>query len=197
MTLGQRVSVMRDGVIQQVDHPQVLYRAPVNLFVAAFIGSPSMNLVEGEVANGAVEFAGFRLPLDPARRPLREGRAIVGIRPEDIEDAAFAEPGRHEVEVVPEVVEDLGAEAHVIFPVDAAPVEAEDLRAAHDDEADAGARLIADDARALFTARVDARTRARPGTPIRLAVNTSAFHFFDPDTGTSLTAAEGRELQPV
>ena len=195
MTLGQRVSVMRDGVIQQVDHPQVLYRRPRNLFVAAFIGSPSMNLVEGEVGNGVVELAGWRIPLDPKRRPLREGHAIVGIRPEDFEDAAYAESGRHEVEVEVAVVEELGAEAHVIFPVDAVPVEAEDLRAAHD-ERESDARLLADDERALFTAKVDARTAARAGGKVRLAVNPAGFHFFDGETGVSLAApAEERELQ--
>ena len=93
------------------------------------------------------------------------------------------------------VVEELGAEAHVIFPVDAAPVETEDLRAVHD-EGEAGAKLLADDARALFTARVDARTSARAGATLRLAVNPAGFHFFDPETGVSLAAADGeRELQ--
>ena len=73
MTLGQRVAVMREGLIQQVDKPQVLYREPTNLFVAAFIGSPSMNLVEGRVANGVVEVAGWRIPLDEKRRPTAGG----------------------------------------------------------------------------------------------------------------------------
>jgi multiple sugar transport system ATP-binding protein len=196
MTLGQRVAVMRDGLIQQVDKPQVLYRRPANLFVAAFIGSPSMNLVEGQIKDGFVELAGFRMPLAEDRRPTRDGRAIVGIRPEDFEDAAYAESGRPEVEVEVAVVEELGAEAHVIFPVDAAPVEAEDLRAVHD-ERESEARLLADDARALFTARVDARTAARAGGKLRLAVNPSAFHFFDADTGASLTAPAERELQAV
>jgi multiple sugar transport system ATP-binding protein len=195
MTLGQRVAVMRDGVMQQVDGPQVLYNRPINLFVAAFIGSPSMNLVEGRVVNGFAEVAGWRIPLDEKRRPAREGPAIIGIRPEDFEDVEFAESGRPEVEVEVEVVEELGAEVHVIFPVDAAPVEAEDVRAVHD-EGEASAKLLADDARAHFTARIDARTRARPGATLRLAVNAAAFHFFDAETGTSLAAAtEERELQ--
>jgi len=197
MTLGQRVSVMRDGVIQQVDRPQVLYRQPANLFVAAFIGSPAMNLVEGTVADGHVELAGLRIPLDPKRRPERDGRAIVGIRPEDFEDAAYAEAGGWQFDVEVAVVEELGAEAHVIFPVEAAPVEAEDLRAAHDDH-ESDARLIADDERALFTARVDARTAARAGGTLRLSVTPANFHFFDAETGASLAApAEERALQPA
>jgi multiple sugar transport system ATP-binding protein len=154
-----------------------------------------MNLVEGRVEDGIVEIAGWRIPLDANRRPAREGRAIIGIRPEDLEDAAFAESGRVEVEVEVAVVEELGAEAHVIFPVEAAPVEAEDLRAVHDGD-EAGAKLLADDARAHFTARVDARTSARPGGTLRLAVNPAAFHFFDAETGVSLAAAtEERKLQ--
>ncbi|HET9507415.1 MAG TPA: sn-glycerol-3-phosphate ABC transporter ATP-binding protein UgpC [Gaiellaceae bacterium] len=196
MTLGQRVAVMRDGVVQQVDKPQVLYRRPANLFVAAFIGSPSMNLVEGTVVDGAVELAGWRIPVDESLLPARGGRAIVGIRPEDFEAAAYAESGRPQVEVEVAVVEDLGAEAHVIFPVDAVPVEADELRAAHDQQ-EGDARLLADDARALFTARVDARTRASAGDRLRLAVNPSALHFFDADTGASLTAPSRRELQAV
>ena len=197
MTLGQRVAVMRDGLIQQVDRPQVLYRQPANLFVAAFIGSPSMNLVEGELSDGAVELAGIRLPLDAERRPGRQGRVIVGIRPEDFEDVAFAEPGRPQIDVDVAVVEELGAETHLIFPIDAPPVEAEDLRAATD-ERESDVRLLADDARVLFTARVDTRSTARPGGTVRLAVNTAALHFFDPDTGASLTAqADAREPQLV
>ena len=196
MTLGQRVAVMRDGVIQQVDKPQVLYRRPTNLFVAAFIGSPSMNLVEGIVVDGAVELAGWRIPVDEGLRPARGGRAIVGIRPEDFEAAAYAESGRPQVEVEVAVVEDLGAEAHVIFPVEAAPVEADELRAAHDHQ-EGDARLLADDARALFTARVDPRTRASAGDKLRLALNPSALHFFDAETGASLTAPSPRELQAV
>src|SRR5712691_8274058 len=84
MTLGQRVAVMRDGRMQQVDEPQALYRDPVNLFVAAFIGSPSMNLVEAVISDGAAEFAGFRIPLDAARRPaVDDGDSVIlGIRPE-------------------------------------------------------------------------------------------------------------------
>ena len=93
MTLGDRVAVMRDGRIQQVDTPQTLYREPANLFVAAFIGSPSMNLVEARSRTTRVEFAGFRIPLPPERPPSRpSGPVILGIRPQDFEDAAFADP---------------------------------------------------------------------------------------------------------
>ena len=92
MTLGQRVTVMKDGVIQQVGEPQALYRNPANLFVAAFMGSPSMNLVEATVTGDSVEFAGFRLPLAPEWRPAQDGPVILGIRPGDFEDVG---PCRH------------------------------------------------------------------------------------------------------
>ena len=130
MTLGQRVAVMRDGRIQQVASPQMLYSEPANLFVAAFIGSPAMNLVEARVDDGSVEFAGFRIPLAPGRRPARDGDVILGIRPESFEDAAFGDPALPQFDVEAMVIEELGADAHIIFPVDASPVVAEDLKAA-------------------------------------------------------------------
>src|SRR5213082_426243 len=147
MTLGQRVAVMRDGRILQVDTPQALYAAPENLFVAAFIGSPSMNLVEAEISDGAVVFGGHRIPLSAAEPPdLR--RAIVGIRPEAFEDAAFADPSLPQVDVDVEVVEELGAETHVIFSVDAVPVDVSGVRETDEEEAMIG------EPRTLFTARV-------------------------------------------
>jgi multiple sugar transport system ATP-binding protein len=183
MTLGQRVAVMRDGRIQQVDAPQNLYQSPVNLFVAAFIGSPSMNLVEANVTDGAVEFAGFRIPLAPGRRPARPGRMILGIRPESFEDTAFAEPGLPEIEVTVSVLEELGSDAHVIFPIDAPRVSAEDLDAVADEPMEG---LMADDIRSLFNARVDPRTQADTGRTLKLAVDTGQFHFFDADTGETI-----------
>jgi multiple sugar transport system ATP-binding protein len=107
MTLGQRVAVLRDGVLQQVDTPQALFRRPANLFVAAFIGSPSMNLVEADVGDGVVRFAGYELPL-PAGKDVPAGRLIVGIRPTDFAHAASADPALPRMVVRPEVVEDLG-----------------------------------------------------------------------------------------
>jgi multiple sugar transport system ATP-binding protein len=187
MTLGQRVTVMRNGLIQQVGAPQELYRDPANLFVAAFIGSPSMNLVDALVEGDRVEFAGFRLPLATDRRPVRDGRVILGIRPDDFEDVAHADPGLPTIDVEVAVLEELGSEDHVIFAVDAKRVEAEELREAHDDE---DAQLLAEDD-SLFTARVDPRTSARTGRTLTLAVNPAGFHFFDPETGQTLRAREG------
>ena len=182
MTLGQRVAVMRDGVIQQVDAPQALYARPGNLFVAAFIGSPAMNLVEATVADGHVAFAGLEIALG-GRRPARDGSVILGIRPEAFEDATLADPGLPTIEVDVVVLEELGSDTHVIFPIDAPRVEAEDLRAAKDDEDEA---LLVDD-RSVWNGRVAAKTAARPGSRLRLAVDPGQLYFFDPDTGATLT----------
>jgi multiple sugar transport system ATP-binding protein len=189
MTLGQRVAVMRDGRIQQVDTPQVLYGNPANLFVAAFIGSPAMNLVEAFVADGAVAFGSYRIPLPVPRQP---GRYVLGIRPEAFEDAAFADPSLPALDVDVHVVEELGSDAHVIFTVDAPPVDTDEVRESREDDA---ALLVAD--RAVFTARADPGTSARPGRPLRLAVDPRRFHFFDPDTGANVTAAPVPAAQTV
>ncbi|MGZ4431226.1 MAG: ABC transporter ATP-binding protein [Gaiellales bacterium] len=189
MTLGQRVAVMRDGILQQCDTPQHLFRRPANLFVAAFIGSPSMNLLEAHVEDGTVRFAEHVLRL-PEGSPLASARqdVIVGMRPTDFElvDAA-TDPGLPRIKVTPRVVEELGAESYVIFPIDAPRVVAEAVRAAADtDDADAGT-LLADDRRAMFTARVDGRRELRSGEEIELAVDHARLHFFDPATGEVLS----------
>jgi len=187
MTLGQRVAVMRDGRIQQVDTPQALYGRPANLFVAAFIGSPAMNLVEAEAVDGVVRFAGFSVP---ASAPAR-GRVVVGIRPEVFTDAALADASLPKLDVDVEVVEELGAETHVIFPVDAAPV---DVTGAQEED---GGDTLLDDARSVFTARLDPQTTARAGRPLRLAVDPSRFHYFDPATGARLAPADAPALARV
>ena len=179
MTLGERVAVMRDGRIQQVDTPQMLYNQPVNLFVAAFIGSPAMNLVEADVAGDRIEFGGFQIPMSLAGDLPR--RVIVGIRPEAFEQAAGADPSLPTIEVTIEIVEELGPDTHVIFTVDAAKVDVSEVREASGDEA----VLLATEG-VPFTARLDPQARVRPGQTIRLAVDPSRFHFFDPATGLRL-----------
>jgi multiple sugar transport system ATP-binding protein len=189
MTLGQRVAVMRLGVIQQVDTPQTLYRRPANLFVAAFMGSPSMNLVHATISDGHASFAGFRVPLDPSNRPVDDGDVVLGLRPQCFEDAALSDPGLPRLEVTVSVLEELGSEVHVIFAIDAPPVRTEETAAALDAQDET--TLVADDARALFTARVDPRTSARVGEPAALTVDPAQFHFFDPVTGRSMPVTGG------
>ncbi len=140
MTMGDRVAVMKKGVLQQVDAPQVLYDNPKNLFVAGFIGSPAMNLVEAELTiddRAWVSFGTHRLELDQkvlTERPeLRDyaGRSVVfGIRPEDMEDASLHtdNPPERQLHVRTTIVEALGAQLLVHFDVDAPPVLTEDTK---------------------------------------------------------------------
>src|SRR5215472_1280857 len=163
MTLGQRVAVLRDGRIQQVDTPQELYARPANVFVAAFIGSPAMNLVEADIEGNVLRFGDHAIPL-PAVGAPRPGRVIAGLRPEVFEDAAHADPSLPRLDVRIEVVEQLGADTYVIFTVAAPRVDvAEVHEAAGDDEHG----LVAMEG-SLFTARDDPGTGARPGAPLRL-----------------------------
>jgi multiple sugar transport system ATP-binding protein len=187
MTLGQRVAVLDAGRILQVDTPQRLYEHPVNLFVAAFIGTPAMNLVEGAIDGDHVVFGGLRLPLDPARRPQGGSRpVVVGVRPEAFDAVAFAAPGTKTFTIVPEVVEELGSDAHVFFHLDAQAV-ATDVSGR--DEA-----ALLPESKALYSARIDPRARARVGEPIELALDAARLHFFDPESGkTLLSDASGTQ----
>jgi multiple sugar transport system ATP-binding protein len=205
ITMADRVAVMRDGTLQQLDTPQRLYDDPVNLFVAGFIGSPAMNLVGARLSagggNGVVAtFGGYRLLVPPAvleRRPgARDliGREVVlGLRPEDLEDAAFvaSAPPETTLEVTIGLAEPLGAEVIAHFDVDAPAVATKDtLELAADvdpggrGDAAAGLRLSA--SRAAFTARLHPRTALRAGHTARLVVDVERLHFFDPTTGETL-----------
>jgi multiple sugar transport system ATP-binding protein len=183
MTLGQRVAVIRDGRILQVDTPQHLYHEPRDVFVAAFIGTPAMNLVEAVIDGDDAVFGRLRIRLDPARRPAPGYHKVtLGIRPEAFEAAASAPPGSPTIEVEPAVVEELGSDAHVFFPVDAPRIGLE-AGQAEDDEG----TLLAQE-QALFGARIDPRVNAEVGRSLTLAVDPTRFHFFDLDTGFSLLA---------
>jgi multiple sugar transport system ATP-binding protein len=185
MTLGQRVAVMRDGRIQQVDAPQRLYESPSNIFVAAFIGSPAMNLVNAQVSGDSVSIGNLTIPLDRSRRPkfAESGRVVVGVRPEAFEDLAFSEAGLPQVDVRVDVLEELGSDSHLFFDLGVEPIVVEEARS--DDEDDDG-QLLADGGRELFTARVDARTKAEVGNTITLTVDPARLYFFSPDTGETL-----------
>ncbi len=180
MTLGQRVAVLRDGAVIQVDRPQELYGRPRNVFVAAFIGAPSMNLVEASIENDTLRFGQFALPLEPVCRPERTGRLVLGVRPEAFAAGADASPHLPRIDVVVEVVEELGTDTHVCFSVEA-PRPALDGAGAERDDA-----TLLTDAKTLFTARVDPRFAPPIGSRIELAVDTSRLHFFDPGDGLAL-----------
>jgi multiple sugar transport system ATP-binding protein len=192
MTLGQRVAVMRDGRILQVDAPQRLYEQPRDLFVAGFIGSPAMNLVDATVDGDEIRFGQFRVPLDGDRRPKPGSprRVVLGIRPESFEDASFTPRELPTVDVEIVVLEELGSDAHVFFHVDAPRITPEAIEAEGEDDA----TLVAEE-NALLNARVDPRTAGRVGASLRLAVDPARFHFFEPETGASLLDHEPRRAR--
>jgi multiple sugar transport system ATP-binding protein len=196
MTMGDRIAVMRDGRLQQVDTPDRVYQRPANRFVAGFIGSPAMNMVSGRLSrtNGdlVVSFGDAGLAIDAeviaARPSLRahEGRnVILGIRPEDIEDAAFAAeaPPERTLTTVCSLREALGSEVLVHFEVASSAAQA----------ADAEFIEPLGDAGSIFVARVHPRTAAREGEQLRLVVNTKQLHFFDPETGLAVDGARARQ----
>jgi multiple sugar transport system ATP-binding protein len=199
MTMGDRVAVLRHGRVQQVDRPQNLYDRPANLFVAGFIGSPAMNLVQAEVVDRGgelhVEFGGFLLSVDDRvdagfRRYLGK-RVALGIRPEAMEDVEFASsaPEDKTVRVQVALREALGHEVLLHFNLPAAPVLTEQTR---DLAEDAGQELVdqlveeAAEKVSRLVARVDPRTRAVEGGRVRLVIDTQRLHFFDLDSGLAV-----------
>jgi multiple sugar transport system ATP-binding protein len=187
MTLGQRVAVLRDGLLQQCDSPQNLFHHPVNLFVAAFIGSPSMNLVEADVAGGEVSFAGLRIPL-PQSSPLAGARreVILGIRPTDFTHPAQGSSDFPRLSVRPDVIEDLGGVANLLFPIDAKRVVTDATRAAEEAGSDDEGTLLADDQRVRFCASIQGRHTVSAGEHVELALDNRHLHFFDPATGAAI-----------
>jgi multiple sugar transport system ATP-binding protein len=199
MTLGSRVAVLRHGVLQQVAAPQELYSRPANLFVAGFIGSPAMNLIEASLAPGdggpEVLFGPHRLPVPAAvlqeHAPLSGylgQKVVLGIRPEHLEDAALVPDAAPEsvLDVTVELREELGAEVNVHCTVGAPPVQVAGV-AIGDAEPDAAEIEEVPQIPALV-ARLDPRTGIREGERARVHVDLSSLHFFDPDTGDSLRA---------
>ena len=217
MTLGSRVAVLRHGVLQQVASPQELYRRPANLFVAGFIGSPAMNLVEATLERGAagsgpgdagpgdtdsgeagpvgpeVIFGPHRLRVPPGvlrEHPALEkylGRTVVvGIRPENLEDAALVPDAAPEsvLDVSVELREELGAEVNAHCTVGVPPLQVAAV-AIGDSEPDAAEIEEVPQIPAII-ARLDPRTGIREGERARLHVDLDSLHFFDPDTGDSL-----------
>ena len=197
MTMGDRVAVIRKGELQQVAAPQELYDRPVNLFVGGFIGSPAMNIVEAtlERSNGELDaIAGSQrirlgqetLSQRPALRSY-EGRPVVlGIRPEDLEDAELDRDGdaNQTLGGTVELKEALGAEIMVHFKTDATPAMTEDVRELQKDAGTEG--IPTHEGGAVMVGRFGARSRVREQEQIKVSVDTRALHFFDPETGLGI-----------
>jgi multiple sugar transport system ATP-binding protein len=202
MTMGDRVAVIRKGVLQQVDTPQFLYDHPDNLFVAGFIGSPAMNMVEATFARSdggaVVEFGGIRLGVPEDALAARPGlqafdgkRVILGLRPEDIEDASLLPdaPADRRMRSTVFLREALGADVVAHIKVEAPEVITEDIKElAHDVGAEAleAVEQRAQAGESTFLARLNPRTGAREGEPIELVIDVHRLHFFDPDSGAGI-----------
>jgi multiple sugar transport system ATP-binding protein len=196
LTMGDRVAVMKKGQLQQVDDAQVLYDRPLNLFVAAFIGSPSMNLLEATLEKSGehyrVRLGSETLTLDDEALATHsalkdyDGRAvIVGIRPEDMEDPALATdtPADRRITGKVELTEALGSEIMVHFSIDAAHAVTEDV---HDRAPGTG--ITSESGGAVIVGRFGPRSRVKVGDSIEIAVDTRSLHFFDPETSLGIYA---------
>jgi multiple sugar transport system ATP-binding protein len=201
MTMGDRVAVLKRGVLQQVDTPQVLYDEPVNLFVGGFIGSPAMNLFEAELYDDhdavGVRFGTQQLVLPgellEARPGIRErvgSRVVLGIRPESFSDPTGLDaPEDERVQVQIDLVERLGSEVYAHFSVEARPVETEDTRELLREGADLTDTALERRATAETTsgvARLDPGTTVTEGERAELLVDTRRLYFFDLDNGLAI-----------
>ena len=200
MTLGDRVAVMRAGIIQQVDSPATLYDDPVNLFVAGFIGSPSMNFVPGRLEGDKLELPFGSVPLpDHLKQSLQKSGGggggardvIAGVRPEHFEDATIEpdRPGLHTFKAKIDVLESMGSELYAYFDVETkGEVQSDELA---DLAKDAGLEDLPTGGGQHVVARLDSDSKARAGGDIELVLDTAEIKLFDPDGGRSLTYSAG------
>jgi multiple sugar transport system ATP-binding protein len=205
MTMGDRVAVMRKGELQQVAPPQELYDRPVNLFVGGFIGSPAMNVIEAKLERSGgdlvAQIGSNRLALGAETTSARpglqayEGRdVILGIRPEDLEDASLEEVGdQQRLKGTVALTEALGSEIMVHFKVDARPAVTDEMRELAKDAGTEGLQDLGNGGGATMVGRFGARSRVRPGESFEAAVDTRALHFFDPETGLGIYDGKERE----
>jgi multiple sugar transport system ATP-binding protein len=193
MTLGDRVAVMRSGILQQFDTPRELYNNPKNLFVAGFIGSPSMNFFGGHLEGDKVRTPLGDLPLaESLRRRLARHEAasrevVVGVRPEEFEDASMVGDRQDGAvfEAPIEIVESMGSEIYAYFSYEGGDIEVAELQELEADSGASEARGMQEGSRAV--ARLSAESDVRPGQKARLWIDTAKLHLFDPHTGASLT----------
>jgi multiple sugar transport system ATP-binding protein len=190
MTLGDRIVIMRGGVVQQIGPPQELYEHPRNLFVAGFIGSPSMNFLPGRVDGATVETTIGTIPLTDvlrralAARPESPVDVIIGIRPEQFEDARLVERSGVTFTGTVDILESMGSEKFAYFTLESGAVESEHLaeiaRDSGTEELGGGTQLVA---------ALDPKTTAREGATIELSFDPAAIHLFEPASGDNLAEA--------
>ncbi len=204
MTLGERVAVMRAGILQQVAAPRELYDNPKNLFVAGFIGSPAMNFFSGTLDSNTVKTPMGAVPLsDELRRNLEQHGTsargvIVGVRPEDFEDARFAPEGHegYTFDANIELTESMGSEIYAHFDFEQEEsLEAEELRELQEDAGTSDVPQSGASGHAV--ARVDAGSDARPGERTKLWLDVRKLHLFNPEDGASLTRAPDTSAAPA
>jgi multiple sugar transport system ATP-binding protein len=188
MTLGDRVAVMRAGVLQQVGSPAELYADPTNIFVAGFIGSPAMNFMTATITDGRVRlpFGEISLPEELRAAGSRSGRVVAGIRPESFEDASLVGEARDRgatFTATIDLVESMGSEQYAYFRLEDEGVESDELRELAED---AGTTEVPSSGEGNVVARLDAVSPVRRGQQTELWVDTSKLHLFDPETGRSL-----------
>jgi multiple sugar transport system ATP-binding protein len=199
MTMGDRVAVMRKGELQQVDDPQTLYDRPLNLFVGGFIGSPAMNMLDATISSNGSLFATIGDQKIALGRETLENRpalaaydgkpVIIGIRPEDLEDAALAgdAPSDHRLRGRLELREALGSEIMAHFAIKGAHAETDETRElARDAGAQDETQVGAQEGEAVVVGRFGARSRIKEGEQVEAVVDTRALHFFDPETGQGI-----------
>jgi multiple sugar transport system ATP-binding protein len=188
MTLGDRVAVMRAGLLQQVGSPAELYTRPDNLFVAGFIGSPAMNFMPGRVEGGVVKLPFADVRLAGEHPGVEEGRpVIVGIRPESFEDAGLVGEARNRgttFRAKLQLVESMGSELYAYFNVGGERLESEELQELAEDSG--AGEVPGSGAEGRLVARLDSVSRARRGEELELWVDSTKLHFFDPESGRSL-----------
>jgi multiple sugar transport system ATP-binding protein len=202
MTMGDRVAVMRKGELQQVDEPQTLYDRPVNLFVGGFIGSPSMNMLDARIEDGngalkarigeqVISLGSETLENRPGLRDYVGQDVIIGIRPEDLEDASL-ETGAPADRIITgklELREALGSEIMAHFSIKAAHAETDEMRELAEDAGatgDQGAQIGVGEDEAVIVGRFSPRSRLQQGDEVKAVVDTRALHFFDPSSGTGI-----------
>jgi multiple sugar transport system ATP-binding protein len=184
MTLGDRVAVMRSGVLQQVDTPRVLYNDPVNIFVAGFIGSPAMNFFAGRISGGTLQLPFAKVPAPAGVKDTSD--IVVGIRPEDFEDARFA-PDNHphgvEFDAPIELVESMGSEIYAYFSFEGGEVSSDELAEL---ARDSGIAETPSGGAGRAVARLNPESDVRPGQTARLWFDADKLHLFDAADGANL-----------